>query len=284
MTRDRVWISEKKKLFLVDITTGSILHTINGVASGFWWGVHTVNINHDLFYISNDNSIIRLSNDRRATTVFKETEPSVQLRSLYCSPSTGDLLIGMHKLDKYQETGIVAKLKTGQLTMTIPDDKRHNIMFTDPNYITENNNGDIVVSDYCRGVVVTDHEGKYRFSYTETPFGSRLLPRGICTDALSHILVCDWYTETVLILDERGDFLLYIPTELSLGALGKPCSISYDWSTHLLWIGSLKNTVSMYRHINRHLYLTGNFNCVIRNVFLNMFNLIAANDSYLINM
>uniref|UniRef100_K1QSB8 Uncharacterized protein n=1 Tax=Magallana gigas TaxID=29159 RepID=K1QSB8_MAGGI len=58
----------------------------------------------------------------------------------------------------------------------------------EPNYITENNNGDIAVSDYD-AVVVTEREGRHRFSYTGHPAESVLRPRGICTDALSHILV-----------------------------------------------------------------------------------------------
>ena len=130
-------------------------------------------------------------------------------------------------------------------------------MFKDPDYITENNNGDIVVSDYWHGVVVANHEGNYRFTYIDTPFGSRLLPRGICTDTLSNILVCDCYTETVMILDKVGRYLLHIPKDLSLGPLGKPCSVSYDWNNHLLWIGSWNNTLSRYRHIHRRYDLSG---------------------------
>ena len=266
----KVWISGRNKLVLIDIPTRNIIHTINDVVNGVWLGLHTVNIDCELFYISNDNSIIKLSNDRKTSTKFLdsyfEMDPPMKPRSLYCSLSTGDLLIGMHifNIATNKEIGIVKRFnKIGEITMTIPRDDMHNAMFKDPDYITENNNGDVVVSDYWRGVVVADHEGNHRFTYTDTPFGSRLLPRGICIDALSHILVCDCYTDSVHILDQGGKFLLNIPTDISLGPLGKPCSLSYDWNTHILWVGSWNNTLSMYRHINRHLDLNGNLNCVI---------------------
>ena len=254
VTREKIWISERNKLFLIDITTGSILHTINDIVDGWWWGLHTVSIDRDLFFISNDNRIIKLSSDRKtAKTVYDSKNFPVQLRCLYCSPFTDDLVIGMKFLSSIN-FGVVGRLgKNGQFEITLPEGCR----YKDPNYITESNNGDIVVADYWLGVVVIDHRGKHRFTYTETPFGSRLLPRGICTDALSNILVCDCYTGKVLILDKEGKYLLNIPTDISLGPLGKPCSLSCDWNTHTLWVGSWNNTVSRYRHIDRRFVLTG---------------------------
>lgn len=47
-----------------------------------------------------------------------------------------------------------------------------------PRYITENNNGDIVVTDFDIGpgaVVVTNENGSHRFSFTGHPSGSELL-------------------------------------------------------------------------------------------------------------
>lgn len=265
LTRDQVWVSERNKLALIDTTTGNIIQTVNDVVNGFWWGLHALNTDCELYYISTNNSIMKMSNDRKtATPLYTMNGTSYQPKSLYCSLSTGDILIGMTRLYKNLETGMVAKLnENSHLTIIIPNDYKDYTLFKDPNYITENNNGDIVVSDYWRGLVVTDHEGNHRFSYTDTPFGSRLLPRGICTDVLSHILVCDFFTNTIQILDKEGKFLLYIPTERKLGPFGKPCSLSYDWNTHILWVGSWNTTVSRYRHVNRHLDLTGKSSCVI---------------------
>ncbi|XP_062578317.1 tripartite motif-containing protein 3-like [Saccostrea cucullata] len=85
-------------------------------------------------------------------------------------------------------------------------------MYREPIYITENCNGDVIVSDYNHAVVVTDRDGKYRFSYTGHPLGSRIRPLGICTDKQSHILVGDFITRSVHIVDENGHFLLQMWT------------------------------------------------------------------------
>ena len=165
LTRDRVWISERNKLVLIDIATGNIIHTLTDVVSGSWRGLHTVNNDRDLFYISNDNSILKLSNDRKtATTFINMTDLPFEPQSLYCTPATGDLLIGV-RISHSDENKKVCKVarfdNTGKLIMTIPKRYKHPPMFKDPNYVTENNNGDIVVSDYWRGVVVTDRVGKH---------------------------------------------------------------------------------------------------------------------------
>nr|XP_034309430.1 uncharacterized protein LOC105324216 [Crassostrea gigas] len=47
-----------------------------------------------------------------------------------------------------------------------------------PDYITENNNGDVVVSDFWYDVVVTERGGRHRFFYRGPP-GSELQPHGI---------------------------------------------------------------------------------------------------------
>lgn len=64
-----------------------------------------------------------------------------------------------------------------------------------------------MVSDSGSAVVVTDHEGKDRFSYTGRSSRSRLKPRGICTDPLSNILVCDNVYKSVHVIDKDGQFL-----------------------------------------------------------------------------
>uniref|UniRef100_K1QZC9 Uncharacterized protein n=1 Tax=Magallana gigas TaxID=29159 RepID=K1QZC9_MAGGI len=79
--------------------------------------------------------------------------------------------------------------KSGQLTQTIQYENTELELYRQPNYVTENNNGDVVVSDYESAVVVTDRGGRRRFSYTGHPPGSNLGPLGICTDAMSHILM-----------------------------------------------------------------------------------------------
>ncbi|XP_052682719.1 uncharacterized protein LOC128163216 [Crassostrea angulata] len=178
-------------------------------------------------------------------------------RCVYWSPSTGDLLVGMYHI--HTETGKVTRYNgSGQLTQTIQWDNSGRVVYSLPNYITENNNGDVVVSDsiYLHGaVVVTERGGRHRFSYTGHSPGSELMPCGICTDSLSHILVCDNQTKTVHMLHMDGQFLSHLLTRSQ--EMGKPRSLSYDIKSHRLWVGSWDNNkVCVYRYITRQDTLT----------------------------
>lgn len=102
--------------------------------------------------------------------------------------------------------------KTGKKTQTIQFDSNGLQLYKLPLDIVENNNGDVVVSDNKKAVVVTDRGGKNLFNYTGHPPGSGLSPRGVCTDSLSHILVVDANTKTVHMINQDGHFLSYFLT------------------------------------------------------------------------
>ena len=163
------------------------------------------------------------------------------------------------------ETKITRYNKAGNATQSIQNDKDGEALYTLPRCITENNNGDVVVSDSIDrshgAVVVTDRYGRHRFSYTGHLKGSELLPLGICTDAFSNILVCDFNSGSVHVIEENGTFrVTWIHMYDQLGRTLRPMSLSYDVNTHLLWVGSFrKNVVYASRYIHRHPHLTGTF-------------------------
>ncbi|XP_078312241.1 uncharacterized protein LOC111133288 [Crassostrea virginica] len=195
---------------------------------------------------------------RTTTTLIKHTDKTWEPWCVYCSLSSGDLLVGMYRKDKLK--GKVMRYdNTGTHKQTIPhnDNTRH-ILYELPHYITENNNGDVLVSDRLRdAVVVTSGEGVHRFYYTGPPTSkSGLFPQGICTDAMSHILVSDDNTHTVQMLDRDGQFLSYLLTTQSPGIHGRPFGLSYDVTKHVLFVGSYNNILSVHRYINRHLALS----------------------------
>lgn len=123
-------------------------------------------------------------------------------------------------------------------------------LFSSPRYITEHNNGDVEMSDSTGAVVVTDREGIHRFQNTGQPPKLQLSPLGICTVALSHILVCDELTHAIQMLDKDGEFisnLLIIP----LGIISPGC-LCYDFKTDLLWVGSDVNySVCLYKYLTK---------------------------------
>ncbi|XP_065929402.1 uncharacterized protein [Magallana gigas] len=260
VTSDRVWVSDRENLILTD-KTGVCLHRVEHSCRVLFGGLHTVNNESELIYINRNYNINKLSKDMETITTFIETtEYTWGPWCVYWSPSTGDLLVGMWCTHRYTATGKVTRYnQSGQLTQTIQHDNTGRGLYRQPLYITENNNGDVVLSDsinYKSGaVVVTERGGKHRFSYTGHPSGSGLQPRGICTDGLSHILVCDDKTKTIQMLDKDGQFLSHLLTKSR--EIGKPRCLSYDVNTHRLWVGSWDNNkVCVYRYITRQDALT----------------------------
>uniref|UniRef100_K1PGT2 Brain tumor protein n=1 Tax=Magallana gigas TaxID=29159 RepID=K1PGT2_MAGGI len=200
VTSDRVWISYRDHLMLIN-TKGDTLYSLNKL-SNYSDGFHTVNKENELIFIGN-GCITKLSRDMKTATTFIETKDSPwRPRCVYCSPSTGDLLVGVYRYLEEKETGKVTRYnQIGKLTQTVFTDNTGNNLYKSQRYITENNNGDVVVSDINIGVVVTDCVGRHCFSYTGHPPEIGLIPYGICTDVLSHILVCDGKANTVQMID-----------------------------------------------------------------------------------
>lgn len=191
VTSDRVWINKGNKLILPN-TTGNTLGKRNDLCRGY--GVHAVNNENELIYFDKFHNINKLSNDLTTTIKFIKKPDSAWIpRCVYWSKSTKTLLVGMCRYSTYK---VIRYNQSGQLVQTIPHDNTGLELYNKLNYITENNNMDIVVAD-SGAVVVTDHEGTHRYSYTGHLSGSLLQQGGICTDALSHILVCDVRSNTV---------------------------------------------------------------------------------------
>lgn len=124
---------------------------------------------------------------------------------MHCSKFTGDLPIGVYNNDS-RKGKIVRFNRYRELIQTIAHDEGNYFFYSDPTYI-ENSNRDLVVCDMGRKcIVVTEKQGSHRFSYR----GKNLEPRAICTDTLSHILVCDHFIYAVQMLNKDGQFLKYL--------------------------------------------------------------------------
>ena len=113
--------------------------------------------------------------------------------------------------------------------------------------MSENNNGDVCVSDInADAVVVVDKTGRVRFRYDGTParreksFG----PRGIVTDTLSQIIVADYINDCLHILDQNGQFLRCVDD----CGLEKPNNLSVD-SEGRLWVGCDKGEIKVIKYL-----------------------------------
>lgn len=254
VSSDLVWVSvDEDELILVN-KEGVVLKQLKDYHMGYCTGTHAVNSQGELVYFDNKiNCIAKLSQDLKTNTILEQPHSCVPI-CLYLSPSTGDLLV---VIDDLTRNKVVRYNHKGKLTQTIPlSDQKMTYRF-----VTENINGDIVLS--CFGddkgyVVINDCKGKHRFSYTRHPSGSELWPRGICTDPLSNILVCDIRSNSVHMMDKNGMFLSHLLIRPS--GVFIPHSLSYDMKTHHLWVGSQeKNKVFIYRYISRRNILAGMF-------------------------
>lgn len=234
-------------------------------------GYHTVNKEVELIYIGNDFKLSKFSKGSKTIPIFRTNEISQEWvpKCVYSSPITEDILVGMSRSTVFpppkmtnlyrfeKEVGKIFRFnKNGLLTQTTYPNEKELYFSSIPKFINENNNGDVVISalnmtsheDESRAVVVTNQHGKSRFIYKWHPRGSELRPPGICTDALSHILVCDLKTHSAQMLDKDGKFLSYL--SLRPPGIFTPSSLFYDSKTYHIWVGSIdRNTVCVYRYI-----------------------------------
>ncbi|XP_062584357.1 uncharacterized protein LOC134246094 [Saccostrea cucullata] len=244
-TSHLIWVSDKENLILTNQTGRAIygLTEINSV-----WGVHSVNITGELIYIDKDYTIKKLCTDNKTKIrLISKTEPWDPI-CVWCSRFNGDILVGMGKYDKDADKYIEAKVtrynSDGQLVQTIKQSKTGEDLYAFPMYITENQNGDVIVSDYYLGVVVTDSRGRYRFTYRGLPSWRQFIPRGICTDVNSNILVSDAGLDIVHKIDKDGQILSLPDKHSHQRGIKELRSLSYDDKTQILLIGSYsKNSI-----------------------------------------
>ncbi|XP_062576439.1 uncharacterized protein LOC134238330 [Saccostrea cucullata] len=197
--------------------------------------VHISHVTSDRVWIS-DRSNIVLTNT--TGDILHHLTGIADLWGVHTVNRDGELIYIDSKVNRYNNAG--------QHIQTIQHNDSGEDLYLLPIYLTENRNGDVIVSDWKLGaLVVTDREGRHRFSYKGQP-GYSLDPRGVCTDALSHILVCDTYAFAVELLDQDGNSLSKVLT--TQDGQRFQCGLGYDDRTQLLWVGSdFDNTVDIYR-------------------------------------
>ena len=248
VTPSSAWVKGKTNFALIDMKSKQILEKFSDTTVAVQF---TVNNKQELLYINKNNEITRNSNDSKSNIQIERAEEQWLPQSVYCSQSTGDLFVGMCIPDK--DIGKIAKYDNmGKLTLSIQYDREGRTIYSRPSYVRENKNWDVIVSDFEHGVVVTDCEGSYRFSYTGPTLKPRIQPGGICVDVLSNILICDWNTKTVHLIDKNGVFLDYILTEKSPGIHNCPISLDMDFHTNHLWVVSFEK-VSVYTYFYNYI-------------------------------
>ncbi|XP_048767484.2 uncharacterized protein LOC125674391 [Ostrea edulis] len=122
-----------------------------------------------------------------------------------CTTSTDGLLVTMVSNDGQSKV-------VHYSGSTVKQEIQYSDTDSNPAFITENKNLDIVVSDTnTRAVVVVDKGGKFRFSYNgNLQLKKSFIPGGVTTDSMCHILIADRDNHVIHIIDQNGQFLWYI--------------------------------------------------------------------------
>nr|XP_034308326.1 transcription intermediary factor 1-beta-like [Crassostrea gigas] len=235
----RFWVSDGDGNLVQTDLKGNKIQKIK--TSGGSEGFHTVTQDGDLIYTDKRNKVINRITPNNTITKFIKTGGWIPL-SIHSSHINGDILVGMIK---DTESKVTRYNKTRTEIQNIQRDNKGQALYRDPHYITENINGDVCVSDYNNGVVVVDKSGQHRFSYTGQ--GSRFDPYGTCTDVLGHILVCDYISKAVYLLDQDGQFLSQLQTPQQ--GVEHPRSVCVDDENNF-WVGQRNtNTVTVYKYL-----------------------------------
>ena len=218
-------------------------------------GFHAVTLEDELLFIDQfDDTISKLTSSKKKKVVvkFREWTPI----SICVSHASGDLLVGM--VDDSQQKAKVVRYDAAGKEQTQYEFHENSTkrLYNRPHYLAENVNGDIVVSDWEKQVVVAvGFTGNHRFDYDAEgghPPGTIFEPSGICTDVLGNILVCDnndHLDDSVHMLDQDGRFLCLILRLQSSTLERRIRALGMDDSCNL-WIGDVDtNEIRVYKYL-----------------------------------
>ncbi|XP_062612843.1 uncharacterized protein LOC134274582 [Saccostrea cucullata] len=226
LSDEEIWTSGDKNrtMKLYSINQGSLLKSIR---------TKTGNTPTDIAVAKSGDLLYTNNKDRTVNIVKSEKIEVIRLQNWrpkgVCSSFSGDLLVTMIS-DDYKQTKVVCYSDSTEKQTVQFDDKDKPLYSSSSDYITENKNLDICVSDTgANALVVVNQAGKLRFRYTghtSSPQNKPFRPQGITTDSQSHILTADNYNECIHIIDQDGQFLRYIECGLN-NPIGL-CTDTYD--------------------------------------------------------
>ena len=216
---------------------GAVKNTVTITGRSHWPADISVTRLGELVYIGYDSKTVNIVRSRKSKTLI--TAPQGWTPCGLCCTRSGDIFVNMFKINCFRTRSKIIRYQGQKITQEIENDILGNPIFNGSGYealyMSENNNGDLCVSDVrARSVVGVDKTGRVRFRYTGTPAKRKnaISPISIVTDALSQIIVADKINDCIHILNENGQFLRCVEDY----ALVKPYGLSVD-SEGRLWVG-----------------------------------------------
>ena len=224
------WVQTKnKKLQQVDIK-GSVKDTIN---INFDFADIALSPQGDIILTDTTNNHIKLiSTNKKVQTLCKvQWEPCG-----LCCLHSGDIAVTF-----CDEGRVVIYSMSGEVIKEL--DRK---LFKSPCRVAQSKvNSDLYISEH-RKVVALDKDYRVRYEYTGQGDGGYFIPRGLCTDNAGHVLIADYYSDRVHILDKDGQFLQYLLTR-ERGPMG-PQRIDVDCEGNA-WVGYMRGDVRVVKYL-----------------------------------
>ncbi|XP_065944139.1 E3 ubiquitin-protein ligase TRIM71 isoform X2 [Magallana gigas] len=195
---NKVWMGgPSRELKLFDLQ-GHLHHTVSITVDGMFICVY----NKQVVYSEPLNKAVRMISDTDTVVTMFTTGDWGPYG--VTSAASGDLLVCLRKDD---QSKVVRYSSTGTVLQEIHYDSQCQPLYELPYYITENVNGDIIVTDWRkRAVIVVDKLGIFRYLYSGPKYSM------VTTDSVGHIIVTDGRSK-IHMLDRDGRFLRYIIPE-----------------------------------------------------------------------
>nr|XP_034326321.1 uncharacterized protein LOC117689406 [Crassostrea gigas] len=200
---NKVWMGgQSTELKLFDLQ-GYLHHTVRITVKGLYFCMY----NKQVVYIDQNNKAVKLISDTDTlVTMFTTGDwTPYGIRSA----ASGDLLVCLRKDD---QSKVVRYSSTGTVLQEIQYDSQCQPLYKKTNYIAENVNGDIIVTDWKKNAVIAvDRLGIFRYSYSGKDSDYNVC--SVATDSVGHVIVTDFKGNKVHMLDRDGRFLRYIIPE-----------------------------------------------------------------------
>nr|XP_022286890.1 uncharacterized protein LOC111099749 [Crassostrea virginica] len=178
----------------------------------------TVTVDEHLVYTDWEDGSINIMKGEKVERLVKLVDWKPQA---ICCTSSCELLVAIQLADRSQSK--VVRYNDSRVIQEIQYTDSRNLLYSNPAFIEENKNQDIVVSDWTKqAVVVVTKMGKFRYDYRgnpQTPRHKAFNPCGLATDSIGHILVADCDNFVIHVIDKTGQFLLFIDS----------CHLQYPW-------------------------------------------------------
>lgn len=236
LASDKIWVSDLYKIEEINETEQVVMKL--DVESGVF-GRHTVTREGHLLFLLNDTVYTLTLTGNIHSLLMK-----FDIFCIHSSRINNNILVGA-------SDGVTRYSMSDVILQKIYADREGKPLYKRPIYITENNNGDIIVSDeHKKAVVVVDTHGRHRFSYNGCSSAVEFHPRSVCTDLYDHILVCNYsYSHpSVHILDQNGQFLSFLTTK-HRSQQGVPQALCVD-ENHSIYVGyGNKGVIDVYRYL-----------------------------------